>query len=199
MAILTTECVLCFPNIFSPMFKSKDFQKEGDPKVYQITLLVPKSDTEGIAKINKEIDAAKAAGVEKGLWDAKSAPKKSPLRDGDTDDGARPEYAGHMFMICKQNDRPDGRFKPVALGRDAKVTTDTKLFYPGSIVRAEITAFPFNNKTKGIGFSFSVVMSIKDGERIGSGGSSDLSAFSDFAVQAESESFQSFATDGDLE
>jgi len=150
---------------------------------YSCSLLIPKSDTAGVAEIEKAIQTA----VEKGksdLWKGK-VPKfrYSPLRDGDEElkSGEKTDrsYEGHYFLNCSSNDAPG------LVDRKAKPAFDDDLIYAGCYVRADINAFPYSNGgNNGVGWGLNNVMFWADGERL------------DGRQRAE-DAFGGFATDND--
>lgn len=90
--VVTGEVRLSYANIF----EAKSIQG-GKPK-YSDSLIISKSDTETLAKIERAIDAAIDAGIGKfGGKRPNKAALKLPLRDGDIerDDEA---YANAMFV-----------------------------------------------------------------------------------------------------
>lgn len=92
--VVTNEVRLSYANVFTP--KSIN---GGDEK-YSVSLIIPKSDTETIALINKAIDQAITDGVSKfGGKKPNKAALKLPLRDGiEKDDEA---YEDAYFMTEK--------------------------------------------------------------------------------------------------
>lgn len=73
----------------------------GTPK-YSVSLIIPKSDTKTVAKINAAIEAAYHDGEAKLRGTSKSVPAlsvlKTPLRDGDAERPNDAVYAGSYFM-----------------------------------------------------------------------------------------------------
>lgn len=82
--VVTGEVRLSYANIF----EAKSVQG-GKPK-YSVSLIIPKSDTETLAKIERTIDAAIDAGTAKfGGKQPKKTVLKLPLRDGEPLGGNR--------------------------------------------------------------------------------------------------------------
>ena len=105
--VVTNEVRLSYANIF----EAKSIQG-GKPK-YSVSLIIPKSDTETLAKIERAIDAAIDAGIGKfGGKRPNKAALKLPLRDGDIerDDEA---YANAMFVNANST-TPGRRHRPAA-------------------------------------------------------------------------------------
>ena len=73
----------------------------GTPK-YSVSLIIPKSDTKTLTKIQAAIEAAYKEGEAKLKGNGKSVPPltaiKTPLRDGDTERPDDPAYAGCYFV-----------------------------------------------------------------------------------------------------
>lgn len=73
----------------------------GTPK-YSVSLIIPKSDTKTIAKIEAAIEAAYKEGEAKLKGNGKSVPAlsviKTPLRDGDMERPDDPAYANAYFV-----------------------------------------------------------------------------------------------------
>ncbi len=72
----------------------------GTPK-FSVSLIIPKSDTKTVAKIQAAIEAAYREGEAKLKGNGKTVPAltaiKTPLRDGDTERPDDPAYAGEKF------------------------------------------------------------------------------------------------------
>lgn len=101
--VVTGEVRLSYANIF----EAKSIQ--GVKPKYSVSLIIPKSDTETLAKIERAIDAAIDAGIGKfGGKRPNKAALKFPLRDGDIerDDEA---YAHAMFVNANSTTPPQGR------------------------------------------------------------------------------------------
>ena len=146
----------------------------GDPR-YSVSLLIPKSDKETVARINAAVEAAYHEGENKlrdkgGLKPLSDL--KTPLRDGDADRPDDPAYAGCWFLNANSN-RPvgivDAACSPI-LDRDE--------FYSGCYGRASISFFAFNtNGNRGIACGLNNLQKLRDGEHL----SSYISAEEEFA------------------
>ena len=81
----------------------------GAPK-YSVSLIIPKSDTKTVAKIQAAIEAAYREGESKLKGNGKSVPSlsaiKTPLRDGDTERPDDPAYAGAYFVNANATSAP---------------------------------------------------------------------------------------------
>lgn len=126
--VVTGEVRLSYANIF----EAKSIQG-GKPK-YSVSLIIPKSDTETLAKIERAIDAAIDAGI--GKFDGKRPNKaalKLPLRDGDIerDDEA---YANAMFVNANSTTPPQ------VVGTDLQPILDASEVYSGCYARVSIAS-----------------------------------------------------------
>ena len=145
----------------------------GDPR-YSVSLLIPKSDKETIAKIHAAIEAAYHEGEAK-LKGKGSLPPlsalKRPLRDGDVERPDDPAYAGCLFLNANST-RPVG-IVDAACNR----ILDRSEFYSGCYGRASISFFAFNtNGNRGIACGLNNLQKLRDGESLGG----NVSAEADF-------------------
>ena len=147
----------------------------GTPK-YSISLIIPKTDTVTIAKINAAIEAAYKEGEAKLKGNGKSVPPlaaiKTPLRDGDIERPDDEAYANAYFINANATTAPgivDADCNPVLTRSDV---------YSGVYGRASINLYAFNsNGNKGIACGLNNLQKIRDGEPLGG----KASAASDFA------------------
>lgn len=81
----------------------------GAPK-YSVSLIIPKSDTKTVSKIQAAIEAAYREGEAKLKGSGKSVPAlsaiKTPLRDGDTERPDDPAYASAYFVNANAASAP---------------------------------------------------------------------------------------------
>lgn len=167
--VITGEVRLSYAHIFEP--KSTNGSK---PK-YSVSLIIPKSDTATIAKIEAAIDAAIEQGVGKfGGKRPNKAALKLPLRDGDIekDDEA---YADAFFVNANSTTPPqvvDAALNPIL---------DASEVYSGCYARVSISFYAFNtNGNRGIACGLGNIQKLRDGEPLGGGrvsAESDFSAF----------------------
>ncbi|WP_124053952.1 DUF2815 family protein [Arcanobacterium ihumii] len=167
--VITGEVRLSYAHIFEP--KSINGSK---PK-YSVSLIIPKSDTATIAKIEAAIDAAIEQGVGKfGGKRPNKAALKLPLRDGDLekDDDA---YADAFFVNANSTTPPqvvDASLNPIL---------DASEVYSGCYARVSISFYAFNtNGNRGIACGLGNIQKLRDGEPLGGGrvsAESDFSAF----------------------
>ncbi|AHU89187.1 hypothetical protein CQ11_03385 [Trueperella pyogenes] len=173
--VVTGEVRLSYVNIF----EAKSIQG-GKPK-YSVSLIIPKSDTETIGKIERAIDAAIDAGIGKfGGKRPNKAALKLPLRDGDIekDDQA---YANAMFVNANSTTPPqvvDANLQPIL---------DVSEVYSGCYARVSVSFYAFNtNGNKGIACGLGNIQKLRDGEPFGG---NRISAEDDFGSFAASDDF----------
>lgn len=158
---------LSYARLFEP-----EAMKEGDPKKYSTSAIIPKSDKATLAKIAAAIEAAKVVGKES-KFGGKMSGLKTPLRDGDEERAENDEYAGSMFLNANSNQRPG----IVDINRNPIMDKD--VVYSGCYGYLNLTFYPYNfNGTRGIAVGLNHFMKTKDGEPL-SGGISVDDAFSD--------------------
>ncbi len=137
----------------------------GAPK-YSVSLIIPKSDTETIEKIQAAIQAAYEEGQGKLKGNGKSVPAlsvlKTPLRDGDAERPDDEAYADAYFINANSATAPgivDAERQPVI---------DRSEVYSGVYGRASINFYAFNsNGNKGIACGLNNLQKIRDGEPLG--------------------------------
>ena len=138
----------------------------GTPK-YSVSLIISKSDTKTVAKIEAAIEVAYREGEAKFKGNGKSVPAlsvlKTPLRDGDLERPDDPAYAGSYFVNANATSAPgivDADRNPI-------------------LTRSEVYFYAFNSSgNKGIACGLNNLQKIRDGEPLGG----KASAESDFAT-----------------
>jgi hypothetical protein len=164
--VITGAARLSFANIFKP----RSFE-EGAEK-YSATFIIPKSDEKTLKEIKEAIKAAAALGKEK--FGSRWSPKKTPLRDGDTDEkrGDDPAYADAYFFNASSSE------KPGVLDIDKTRTDSPEVVYSGCYVLASINFYPFSVRgNEGVAAGLNNILKVADGERL----SGRASAEDDFA------------------
>ena len=100
--ITTGRVRFSYVNAFTP----RAAQEGAQPK-YSVTLLIPKTDKNTIAKIKAAIEAAKTAYLQKHSGKKLPSTLKTTLHDGDGErpNGGEfgPECKGHYVMTCTSN------------------------------------------------------------------------------------------------
>lgn len=137
----------------------------GAPK-YSVSLIIPKSDRETIAKVKAAIQAAYEEGQSKLKGNSKSVPPlqaiKNPLRDGDLERPDDEAYANSYFINANSGTAPgivDVNRQPIIEHSEV---------YSGVYGRASITFYAFNsNGNKGIACGLNNLQKIRDGEPLG--------------------------------
>lgn len=156
--VITGKVRASYCHVFTP--SSVD---EGGDKKYSVSLIIPKTDTVTIDKINAAVEAAKAAG--KAKWGGKIPAKlKTPLRDGDEERPDDEAYAGAYFLNATS------KTKPGIIDLMKAEITDPEGFYSGCFCRASINFYPFDTKgNKGIAAGLNNLQKVADGEPLGGG------------------------------
>ena len=165
--IVTNEVRFSYANVFTPKA-----QVEGGTPKYSVSIIIPKSDTDTISKINKAFEQVKADNQDifKGV-----SPKliKGGLRDGDEEKPNDPAYAGAMFINANSSQ------KPGLVDADRQPIIDASEIYSGCYGRASISLFPYNvSGSKGIGCGLNGLQKLRDGEALGG----VTNAAADFAI-----------------
>lgn len=137
----------------------------GAPK-YSVSLIIPKSDTKTIDKIQAAIQAAYEEGQGKLKGNGKSVPAlsvlKTPLRDGDAERPDDEAYADSYFVNANSGTAPG------IVDADRNPIIDRSEVYSGVYGRASINFYAFNsNGNKGIACGLNNLQKIKDGEPLG--------------------------------
>mgnify|MGYP000987627762 CR=1 FL=1 len=137
----------------------------GAPK-YSVSLIIPKSDTKTIEKIQAAIQAAYEEGQGKLKGNGKSVPAlsvlKTPLRDGDAERPDDEAYADSYFVNANSGTAPG------IVDADRNPIIDRFEVYSGVYGRASINFYAFNsNGNKGIACGLNNLQKIRDGEPLG--------------------------------
>lgn len=158
---------LSYPNLFEPR-KAED---NAEPK-YSATLLIPKTDTATIQRVQAAIQAAVKDGVERGVFKQPIDPTATnypPLRDGDTPnkngEARGEEFQGCWFIAAKSTVKR----KPFVVQGDLSPLIDESEIYAGAFVNMAVQFYAYESKTggKGIAASLIGVQKVKDGDRLG--------------------------------
>lgn len=137
----------------------------GTPK-YSVSLLIPKSDTKTIEKIEAAIKAAYEEGTSKLKGNSRSVPPlsslKTPLRDGDIDRPDDAVYRGHYFINANSGT------KPGVVDADRNPIIERSEMYSGVIGRASINFYAYCvNGNKGIACGLNNLQKLADGTPLG--------------------------------
>ena len=152
--VVTPECTISFPRLYVP----EAGPQGGDPK-YSAALVFDQGTDVTALKM-----AANIAGIEKfgeeGFKELlRSSTFKIPFRT-DVEGKGYPE--GSMFFNATSKQRPG------VVGPDVQEISDPSVVYAGCRVKASVTAFGFDNVSKGIAFALNNVQFLRDGERLDS-------------------------------
>jgi len=135
--------------------------EEGSQKKYSVSLIIPKSDTDTVARIKNAIQSALEAGKAK-FGGKIPASLKLPLRDGDIERADDDAYLNSWFLNANSSKQPgivDQNVQPI-LRQDE--------LYSGCYGRASINFFAFNtNGNKGIACGLNNIQKLSDGELLG--------------------------------
>lgn len=153
----------------------------GTPK-YSVSLIIPKSDTKTVEKIQNAIQAAYEEGQGKLKGNGRTVPAlsvlKTPLRDGDAERPDDPAYADSYFINANSASAPG------IVDADRQPIIDRSEVYSGVYGRASINFYAFNsNGNKGIACGLNNLQKIKDGEPLGG----KSRAEDDFATEEDEE------------
>lgn len=137
----------------------------GTPK-FSISLIIPKSDTQTVKKIEAAIQAAYEEGEAKLKGNGKSVPAlsaiKTPLRDGDMERPDDPAYADSYFINANSTTAPG------IVDADRQPILERSEVYSGVYGRASINLYAFNsNGNRGIACGLNNLQKIRDGEPLG--------------------------------
>lgn len=165
--VITGKVRFSYAHVFEP--KSIE---DGGEKKYSVNLIIPKTDTVTIEKIEEAVEAAKVAG-KASKWGGKIPTNlKLPLRDGDAERPDDENYENSYFINASSRNKPG----IVDVNKDEIMTKDE--FYSGCYGRASVNFYAFNvSGNKGIAAGLNNLQKLEDGEHL-AGGSS---AAEDFA------------------
>lgn len=179
--VVLTNVRLSYVHIMKP-YANDPSQK---PK-YSCTILLPKTDVAGRAKIDAAIAAAKQQGATD-KWNGVVPPiAPIPIHDGDgvKQDGTvfGPECKGMwVFTASSKQDRPIE-----VVDRNNNKILDPTQIYSGIIANVFVQFFPYAYQgKKGIGCGLGPVQKVADGESLGGGAPSAASVFGNAAAPAQ--------------
>lgn len=151
---------------------------------YSCSLLIPKSDVKTIEAVNKAVEAAITDGKSKlankdGVINKRTL--KLPLRDAD-EEGKTGDYANMMFLNAKSKHRPE------VVNRHKEVIYDAKDIYSGCYCNVIVNFYAFAVEgNKGIAASLGNIQKVRDGEKLGFGGTSAKEDFDDYEDEEDAE------------
>ncbi|WP_249168829.1 MULTISPECIES: DUF2815 family protein [unclassified Fusobacterium] len=176
---MTGKVRLSYVHLFEPYAPT-----EGQEAKFSTTILIPKSDTVTMGKIQSAIEEATKQGEQK-QWGGKRPPKvANPLHDGD---GTRPsdgmeygeECKGHWVITASSKaDR-----KPGIVDNLCNPIIDQTEVYSGMYARVTINFFPYAvGGKKGIGCGLGNIQKLADGEPLSSAGIKAENEFSSVEI-----------------
>lgn len=145
---------------------------------FSCTILLPKSDVQGKARIDAAIEAAKQAGLMKKFGGQMPPQLPTPVYDGDgyTASGNKfgPECAGcWVFNASSAADRP-----VEIVDRNMNKILDATQVYSGMYANINVNFFPYAAPgRKGIGCGLGPVQKVSDGEPLGGSAPAASSCF----------------------
>jgi len=158
--VVTGEVRGSFVNIFKPRFNALSSREE-----FSMMLLIPKSDSATVEKIEGAIETAKLE-----RWNDKP-PKnlREPLKDGDDEtqipESAEPgelPYASHYFMNVKSTT------KPGIVDADLNTVIDENSFRSGDYCKVSLQSYSYDKKgNRGVSFGLNNVQVLRKGEPLG--------------------------------
>lgn len=157
--VVTGEVRLAYVHVFEPYSMNED----EEPR-YSVVLLVPKTDTDTIAKLREAQKNALENGKSKTFGGKIPADWKSTIRDGDEDADLdkNPEYAGHLYFSVS------AKTKPGIVDRNVEPILDRERLFSGCYGRASINAFAYSTKgNKGVSFGLNNLQLTREGEPFG--------------------------------
>lgn len=174
MNVTTGEARLSYAHLFKPYA-----YQPGQEEKYQVTVLIPKTDTATMGRINAAIEAAKQKGIND-KWNGQCPPiLNTPVYDGD---GVRPsdglpfgaECKGHWVFTASAK----AEYPPEVVDKMGNPIINQSEVYSGMYGRVNVTFFPymFGGK-KGIGCGLGPVQKLRDGEALGGSMPSAAQAF----------------------
>lgn len=174
--IVTGKARLSFPSLFEP--KAMPGAPQETAK-YSASLIIPKSDTETLNKIQQAINSATEIGKADKFGGKVPPNLKTTLRDGDVERPDDPAYADSYFLNVTSKRKPglvDQRKQPI---------TDETELYAGCYVRASINFYAYNaNGNKGISAGLNNMQKWAEGEPL-SGGTTAEEDFDEIEVSEE--------------
>lgn len=156
------------------LIKPKAFE-EGGTENYSVQVMIPKSDTAAVKKVEEAVKTAINEGVASGKFNlaATKNPKFwNPLRDGDQKaaeaekEGSQDYLKGYMFLNAKNSRRPSLN----VVGEDGSLeeVMDKEDIYSGcyGCVAVNVSAYGGKGKGNGVSVWLNHVLKTDDGERL---------------------------------
>lgn len=151
--VITGKCRASYAHLFEPYAV-----KPGNTPKYSVALIIPKSDTETIAKVNAAIDEALQDGIANKWGGRRPGNLKLPLHDGDTERPDDPAYANSYYINATSAE------KPGVVSRKRLPITDPSVIYSGCYIRASVSFYAYDTGGKGVAAGLNNVQFWCDGE-----------------------------------
>lgn len=172
--ITTGEVRLSYVHLFKPYAAV-----QGQEEKYSCTILIPKTDTATMQRVNAAVEAATQRGLSE-KWNGQRPPMiPKPIHDGDgtrPSDGMPygPECKGHWVLTASAK----AEYPPEIVDAAGSPVINQSEIYSGVYAYVNITFYPyaFGGK-KGIGCGLGPVMKLRDGEPLGGSRMSAVQAF----------------------
>lgn len=172
--VTTGEVRLSYVHLFKPYSPAPNQEEK-----FSCTILVPKTDTATMARINAAIEAAKQRGINE-KWNGQCPPiVPTPVYDGDgvrPSDGMAfgPECKGHwVFTASAKVDYP-----PEVVDAKGNPIINQSEVYSGMYAYVNVSFYPYSfSGKKGIGCGLGPVMKRRDGESLGGSAPTAAQAF----------------------
>ena len=161
--VITGKVRLSYCNLFQP--RAVDESQEAK---YSVTIVIPKSDKNTIAKIKIAIEAAKQAGADKLKDKNGKVPTtiKTPVHDGDGEKPNGGEYGEECHGCYVIN--ATSKQKPGVVDKHLNEILDSTEIYSGCYGRVSVNFYAFNTAgNKGIACGLNNVQKLDDGDYLG--------------------------------
>lgn len=167
--ITTGKVRLSYCHFFTPVTAPGSDQAK-----YSVSVIIPKSDKETLAKIEGAINEAKKLG-QSSKWGGKIPAKLHlPLRDGDEDRPDDPAYADSYFFNCSSKNQP------AVVDRALQAIINPSEVYSGCYGRVNVNFYAYDtNGNRGVAVGLNSVQKLEDGEALGGAAPSVAEAFGD--------------------
>ena len=193
---LKTKCVIGKVRAsYVHLFQPQGINGDNTNAKYSVSLIIPKSDTQLVEKVQNAIKAAYAIGLASKWGNKKPVGWKNPLRDGDAERSDRPEYVDSYFINVSNKTKPGVCKKTgthVVDGKKKNIITpitDENELYSGCYIYATVNFYAFNtNGNKGVACGLDNVLKAEDGEMLG-GRTSAESDFGDMDLPEDDDIF----------
>lgn len=166
--VVTDKVRFSYVQVFEP-----SAMDEGSKEKYSVSIIIPKSNTKLIKRINDAVALAAEEGAVKHFGGKIPKNYKQPLRDGDDDRPDDPAYADSMFFNANSYN------KPGLVDADLNKIMDRSEFYSGCYGRASINFYAYSGKSKGVAAGLNNLQKLEDGESLGGASASAEDDFGD--------------------